>query len=61
MQNPHPHEVVDFIYVIDEGEPTPCRNIAPSFFRRIDGDQRDELLGLALFNALSDLGLYWLK
>ncbi|GIO61593.1 hypothetical protein J43TS9_31670 [Paenibacillus cineris] len=61
MQNPQPYEVVDFIYVIDEGESNPCPDITPTFFPRIDDDQRDKLLGLALFNALSDLGLYWLK
>ncbi|MET3852173.1 hypothetical protein ABIE48_006106 [Paenibacillus sp. OAE614] len=32
MQNPQPLEVVDFIYVIDEGEPNPCPDITPPFF-----------------------------
>lgn len=33
MQNPQPLEVVDFIYVIGEGESNPCWDITPPFFR----------------------------
>ncbi len=43
MQNPQPLKVVDFIYVIGEGESNPFPDITPTFFPRIDGDHCGEL------------------